>query len=73
MIYQSNDEGGFSISSRRVWMPGLYATRKAAMYAFQFDEVTLARLSKEICSVRTGNRLITTEDLRAARAELVKG
>jgi hypothetical protein len=56
---------GFVISSHGMWLPGVYETRQAASYAFQFSNEQLADLGHRIC-VRE-KRHITTGDLRAVR------
>lgn len=64
MIYEL-DRGGFVISARRMWLPGVYATGQAARWALQFDDELLTDLNERINL--TQHRPITTEDLRAAR------
>ena len=51
------------ISSHGCWLPGTYATVKAARFAFQFPDAELGVIHK-----RNGYRPITTEDLKTARA-----
>lgn len=65
MIYPL-DAGGFTISSRRVWLPGIYDTMAAANYAFQFPDVALQELSDRICRIDGEHRHITTADLKTA-------
>lgn len=57
-------KGEFVISSRGVWLPGVYKTKEAARYAFQFDDSVLIELQK---SAGTGS--ITLEMLKAARCK----
>ena len=49
----------FVISSGGVWLPGAYATKAAARWAFAFDYDELRRTQD-----RVGSRAITTDDLR---------
>lgn len=46
MIYEARN-GTFTISSRRVWLPGVYESRRAARYAFRLPDQTLQRLQDE--------------------------
>jgi hypothetical protein len=64
-IYNPDDDG-FVISSHGVWMPGVYATRRAANYAFRFTDETLNKLQARANAER---RFISFEDLQAARSE----
>lgn len=63
MIYK-HDDGTYTISSHRVWMPGIYDSKRTANYAFRFSD-------EELCSLQPydGNswRLITFEDLQELR------
>jgi len=61
VIHELSD--GFVISSRHVWMPGWYATREAAQFAFQFCDDELRKLN--IAINREAKRAITTDDLKA--------
>jgi hypothetical protein len=63
MIHEC-DDGTYCISSHRVWMPGVYESKKAARYAFQFDEAILRRLQNE-----SGEGVITLEALKMAKSE----
>jgi hypothetical protein len=66
MIY-GNDEDGYTISSGGAWLPGIYATRAAAQYAFRLDTAVLQRLSDAICRSSRGRIRIAFADLAAAR------
>jgi hypothetical protein len=68
MIYQING-GGFVISSRRCWLPGVYATRAAAWYAFRFTTAELQDLAERVCNIHGEDRDITTADLQAVRKQ----
>lgn len=63
MIYET-EAGGFVISSHQAWMPGVYADRRAANYAFRFLDETLGALMENAIQE---NRLITFEDLQDAK------
>ena len=52
-VYKVENE--FVISSNRVWKPGVFATKKAANYAFRFSD-------EQINSF--GNKTITYQDLK---------
>lgn len=59
----------FSISSRGSWLPGAYATERAANYAFRFPDAQLITLRDRICN--SGERRpITWEDLKTYRRSL---
>ena len=60
VIYET-DDGEYVISSRGVWLPGVYADLKAARWAYQFPNITLEQLSKTWTP-------ITTEHLRRAQS-----
>jgi len=64
MIHQVED--GFAISSHGCWLPGCYATKEAARFAFQFPDETLQELQDQ-ANRRGGSRMITSEDLRARK------
>jgi hypothetical protein len=64
MIHPTRSGDGYVISSRGMWLPGVYETERAARYAFRFPDEVLQDLSERIC--RDG-RVITSADLRAAR------
>lgn len=55
MIYNIN--GLFVISSRGVWLPGVYATKEAAQFAFQFDYETLKQLREKSSGAITSSML----------------
>jgi hypothetical protein len=57
-IHELDDGTGFVISSHGAWLPGIYATRQAARWAFQFSDYDLAKLRDRV------GRPITTDDLR---------
>lgn len=63
MIYQVGEE--YVISSGGMWLPGNYATEKAANYAFQFSDEELSELQKTINQGQ--GRSITTMDLREVK------
>lgn len=67
MIYKVAD--GYVISSRDVWLPGVYDSEATARWAFQFSDETLQRLTERICHVDKENRTITRDDLVGARRE----
>ena len=46
MIYKV--DGGYVISSRRVWMPGIYECERAAKYASKFSDDVLSELNHRI-------------------------
>ena len=64
MIHQVGDS--FVIASKGGWLPGSYAAKEAARYAFQFPDETLVELRDRV-NVEE-QRDITTDDLKAARA-----
>lgn len=66
-IYEPEGQSGFVISSRGSWLPGSYATKAAARWAYQFANETLQRLHDRV-NVGEG-RDITTDDLRAVRGQ----
>jgi hypothetical protein len=68
VIHKLESSPGYVISSRQVWLPGIYDSERAARYAFRFDDPTLAALNDRICHIKGENRLITMDDLRGARA-----
>lgn len=57
-IHALDDGTGFVIASHGYWLPGVYATKAAARWAFQFSDWDLARLRDRV------GRPITTDDLR---------
>lgn len=61
--------GTFVISSHEIWLPGSYADRRTAMYAFRFSNDILwnlqEKLNKEILDPKERN--ITFEMLQKAR------
>lgn len=64
MIYEVTARpGSFVISCNHSWLPGVYSSRKAARYAFQFSYDELRRLMDEVRP-----NLITTEDLARVAA-----
>ncbi len=65
MIYELGT-GGFVISNRGGWLPGVYATRAAARYAFQFSDEDLSALNDER-NAAPEDRPISTADLREYR------
>lgn len=65
MIYET-DDGSFNISSGGTWLPGSFATKQAALYAFQFRVEDLQTLQEEANKTRE-SRSITMEDLQGWR------
>ena len=55
-------DGGFVISSRGVWLPGVYKTKEAAQYAFQFSDVMLQYIQDS-----STDGTISIDMLKAAR------
>lgn len=64
MIHEK--DGLFSISSKGAWLYGIYATERAARYAFQFSDHELLAINTDR-GFGDDYRPITTEDLRAWR------
>lgn len=64
MIYPV--EGGFVISSRGMWLPGVYADERAARYAFRFSNEELDRINASR-GVGVDYRPITVECLHQWR------
>lgn len=56
-------DGMFVISSHRVWLPGVYDSRRAARYAFRFKDSDLDALQQSV----NPNGVITFEMLRQLR------
>lgn len=68
MAITQTDSGAFVISSSRVWLPGVYADRRAANYAFRFPDAVLLALQN---AKNDGDQsLITFADLQAARKRI---
>lgn len=65
MIYQTGPDS-FVISSGGMWLPGVYATERAARWAFQFTDEELLELNSTR-GIGAGYQPITTESLRAWR------
>lgn len=65
MIHES--DGTFTISSHGMWLPGIYASKRAARYAFRFSSLALNELQDRINHSDRGNRVITMDDLRELR------
>lgn len=65
-----NDDGTYSISSRQVWLPGVYEDERTAKYAFRFGDEALQRL-QDAANKRAGGTggVITYADLKLALAE----
>lgn len=59
------DEGHFSIAENDLWLPGLYASELAAVYALYFDDKVLRKLwfPKFVGS----GKYITVEDLNSIK------
>lgn len=64
MIYKVKNS--YVISSRGVWLPGVYDTRKTAKYASQFTYQQLAQLEES----EDPYKVITFEDLKKFKQEL---
>jgi hypothetical protein len=62
MIHKLEGNRGWVISSHQCWLPGVYDSERTARYAFRFNDSTLSALQQQ-----RGDRLITMDDLRAAR------
>lgn len=62
MIHKLDGQPGYVISSRRCWLPGVYATERAARYAFRFPNALLEALTDL-------GRPITSDDLKATKRE----
>ena len=67
MIYKVENE--YVISSYQVWKPGVYSSKRAANYAFRFDDSYLLELHKKKQKL---NESITFEDLQELRKTLTK-
>ena len=67
-VIHKTDGPGYVISSHGCWLPGVYETERAARFAFSFHADVLQSLTDRICNVSTENRLITSDDLKAAKA-----
>jgi hypothetical protein len=67
MIHET-DDGRYVISTHGCWLPGNYADKRAANYAFRFDDKQLWELQERINYLDTGEgRPITFEDLQKLR------
>ena len=71
VIHKAQD-GTCTISSRGMWLPGIYDSERSARYAFRFGDEVLQSLADRVCRVDGENRAITMDDLRAARQEAVR-
>lgn len=69
VLFRDRRTGRYQISENDVWIPGIYADRATALAAFDFADLTLARLQDEVCErvADFGGRFITMEDLSRAR------
>lgn len=71
MIHKSETPpfvGTYSISSGSGWVTGIYATERAANYAFRFCDRALYEMQQQANQNETiSDRVITFEDLRAYR------
>lgn len=66
MIYKT--DGGYVISSRQVWVPGVYESYSAAHYAFQFSDEVLQRIQDEANKAAGGQGgVITMNALKKAK------
>lgn len=70
MATHQGADGTWSISSRQMWLPGIYDTETTARAAFRLDNRTLQALTDRICAIDGENRPITKEDLRRDRRGL---
>jgi hypothetical protein len=63
------EDGCFVISAYNCWRPGVYATERAARYAFRFDDRDLQKLQNELNmnNKRVEDRVITFEMLQKLR------
>ena len=68
MIRKLESHPGYVISSRGMWLPGIYDSERTARYAFRFSDQELAGVNARVCHVDSENRPITMDDLRAAKA-----
>jgi hypothetical protein len=55
----------YSISSRGIWLPGIYETAAVARWACQFDYDALRKLANRVCAGE--QRPITRADLGSLR------
>lgn len=62
-------ENDFVVSSNGMWIAGVYATKRAAHYAFRFDNYQLQKLQDE---KNKTTKVITFEDLQKLRKTLLK-
>lgn len=60
-------DGGYVISSHRIWLPGYYDSEQTARYAFKFPD-------KELRNLQESKILnpITMDDLRVLRKSIKK-
>jgi len=58
---------GYVISSRQVWLPGIYDSERTARAAFRKSDEALSALNDRICNINGENRAITAEDLRGIK------
>lgn len=54
------------------WLPGAYDTERTAKYAFRFPVSVLQKLQEEINHIDNLNRLITYEDLKLTKAQMME-
>lgn len=68
MIYEQED-GACVISSHRTWLPGHYADKRTAKYAFRFPSQVLQILQDRVnaANADVAKRVITFEMLQEAR------
>ena len=60
-IYYIKDKGEWVASSKGSWIPGVYASERAAKYAYRFPNEQLQELTDKL------KRPITFEDLQSLR------
>lgn len=71
---EHNVNGVWTISSRGVWLPGMFATRRAARAAYRLSDANLAALWQRKGFAENGNAdgttsyAMTEDDVRAALA-----
>ena len=61
-----NEKGGgfhYNIAEHNSWLPGLYASELAAVYALYFDDRHLRKLWWEVKFPEGADKYITVEDL----------
>lgn len=64
MAIHKTDDGGFTISSHDIWLPGVYEDERTARYAFRLPEDVLQGLQDQANA--RGGGVITWGDLAKA-------